>query len=230
MNFLQPTLLCLAHLGWDNVWQRPQQILSRLARYYRVIYVNEPFLTSAEGEPHLRSVASVGNVSAWQPFFPERKEVLEQWRENYLALVKKLLLDQELVHQNGVLSAARPLILWFYTPTPYYFLEHFPADLVVYDVMDELANFKHAAADLRQRESILLEQTDLVFAGGRTLSPAASSQNILPALFNPQPYWPHLLAICLPLSWATTASLMSALTWPYSINWPGNTPNGPLSW
>ncbi len=165
----QPTILCLAHLGWDNVWQRPQQLLSRLAQHYPVIYVNEPFMTTPEAEPHLKSVAMGGNVSAWQPFFPDRQDVRDRWQENYMELVKNLLLDQQLVHQNGVLAAAQPLILWFYTPTPYYFLDHFPADLVVYDVMDELANFKHAAADLRERETILLERADMVFTGGRSL-------------------------------------------------------------
>lgn len=173
----RPTILCLAHLGWDNVWQRPQHILSRLAHHYPVIYVNEPFLSPANEEPHLKLVASGGNVSAWQPFFPQRKDVLESWPEQYVALVKQLLLDQQLVHQNGVLAAAQPLILWFYTPTPHYFLDHFPADLVVYDVMDELANFKNAAADLRDREKTLLERADLVFTGGRSMYQARQGKH-----------------------------------------------------
>ncbi|MBK9052592.1 MAG: hypothetical protein IPL78_17265 [Chloroflexi bacterium] len=122
----QPTILCLAHLGWDNVWQRPQQLLSRLAQHYPVIYVNEPFMTTPEAEPHLKSVAMGGNVSAWQPFFPDRQDVRDSWEENYMELVKNLLLDQQLVHQNGVLAAAQPLILWFYTPYPVLLPGSFP--------------------------------------------------------------------------------------------------------
>jgi len=161
----------------EPVWQRPQQILSRLAQHYSVIYVNEPFLTSLEEEPHLKSVAVQGNVSAWQPFFPNRKEVVENWQENYVALVKNLIWEQQLPYQNGGTAAAPPLIFWYYTPAPYYFLDHFPADLVVYDIMDELANFKNAAADLREREALLLERAHLVFAGGRTLYQARQGRH-----------------------------------------------------
>jgi glycosyltransferase involved in cell wall biosynthesis len=162
--------LCLSHLGWDYVWQRPQHILSRLAQHYPVTYLNEPELTaSGHGEPYLRSVASEDNVSAWQPVFPDRAHVLEKWRQVYVGLVQELLIDRKWVVQNGRLIRARPLILWFYTPTPYYFLDHISADLVVYDIMDELANFKNAAPDLPQREARLLAQADIVFAGGRSL-------------------------------------------------------------
>ncbi len=50
---LTPAILCLSHLGWDYVWQRPQQILSRIAQHYPVTYVHEPTISpSSEGEPH----------------------------------------------------------------------------------------------------------------------------------------------------------------------------------
>jgi hypothetical protein len=85
----KPTLLCLSHLGWDFVWQRPQHILSRLARHYALIYVNEPRqvgpdspLYPGDGQPYLQKVFEDGCMTAWQPIYPNRKEVLEQWREN----------------------------------------------------------------------------------------------------------------------------------------------------
>lgn len=43
--------------------------------------------------------------------------------------------------------------------------------------MDELANFKNAAADLREREALLLERAHLVFAGGRTLYQARQGRH-----------------------------------------------------
>lgn len=154
----RPTILCLAHLGWDYVWQRPQHILSRLSRHYRVIYVNEPYPVSpAQARtPRLRPVARDNGLTAWQPLFPDDDEVLGNWRNTYLRLVQQL-------------GPGRPLILWFYTPTPYYFLDHIKPDLVVYDVMDDLASFQGAARDLREREAKLLPQVDVVFAGGRSL-------------------------------------------------------------
>src|SRR5213079_1992041 len=40
---------------------------------------------------------------------------------------------------------------------------------VVYDCMDELAAFKHAPRQMRQRESALLKRADLVLTGGPSL-------------------------------------------------------------
>ena len=45
----QPAILCLAHLGWDYVWQRPQHLLSRLARHYPVAYVTAPWIVAGSG-------------------------------------------------------------------------------------------------------------------------------------------------------------------------------------
>ena len=40
----QTDLVCVSHLWWDWVWQRPQQLMSRLARHARVFWVEEPRL------------------------------------------------------------------------------------------------------------------------------------------------------------------------------------------
>jgi glycosyltransferase involved in cell wall biosynthesis len=192
MKFSQsatPTILCLSHLGWDNVWQRPQQILSRLAAHYPVIYVNEPYVLNpshasypADGQAYLRPVNSKGNVTAWQPIFPDLPELLASWRETYVRLVRMLLPrwggnGYRSGSSGGAPSTHSPLILWFYTPMPYYFLDHFPADLVIYDVMDELANFKGAAKDMREREAKLLARADVVFTGGRSMYQARREQH-----------------------------------------------------
>ena len=176
---LPPLILCLSHLDWDYVWQRPQHILSRLARRSPVLYVSEPELSnSVTGRPQLKLVAGDHNVSAWKPIFPNTPAVLEQWRELYVGLVQDLLQRQGWRPPDAAGDeAGRPLILWFYTPLPYYCLERIPADLVVYDVMDELANFKNAAGDLRQREANVLAAADVVFTGGRSLYQARQDRH-----------------------------------------------------
>ncbi len=40
-----PTLLCLSHLRWDFVFQRPQHLLTRAAAEYRVVFFEEPWFT-----------------------------------------------------------------------------------------------------------------------------------------------------------------------------------------
>jgi UDP-galactopyranose mutase len=178
---LTPTILCLAHLGWDFVWQRPQHILSRMARHYPLIYVNEPRLVTstdpdypADHRPYLKQVAQEGKLTAWQPIFPDWPEVTSYWREFYLRLVQGLL-PKPYVNGHGPIRP--PLILWFYTPMPYYFLDHVQADLVVYDIMDELANFKNAPANMREREAQLLERAQVVFTGGRSMYEARQGRH-----------------------------------------------------
>ena len=41
----KPDLVCLSHLRWDFVFQRPQHLLSRCARDRRVFFVEEPIFT-----------------------------------------------------------------------------------------------------------------------------------------------------------------------------------------
>lgn len=166
-----PGVLCLSHLAWDHVWQRPQQILSRLAHHYPVLYVAEPEISrSPMGEPRLEMVADDGQLRAWRPVFPDRSDILDGWRESYIRIVQDLLRREGWIDQDPKeLVATRPLITWFYTPIPWYMLDHIPAQLVVYDVMDDLVSFKGAAEDLPWRERQLLDRCDLVFAGGRSL-------------------------------------------------------------
>ena len=169
----QPAILVLSHLGWNYVWQRPQQILSRLARHYPILYVNEPEILPASdsAQPaHLQPVATLNQLRAWQPVVPDCDETYKNWRAIYTELLTSLLLDQGwLAREGDTLRPQRPLILWFYTPLPYYVLDHLPADLIVYDVMDNLVSFKGAAADLPQREQKLMQQADVVFAGGQSM-------------------------------------------------------------
>src|SRR6266545_6872764 len=47
-----PDVLCLSHLRWDFVFQRPQHLLTRWADYARVFYLEEPIF--GEGPPALQ--------------------------------------------------------------------------------------------------------------------------------------------------------------------------------
>ncbi|HEX2099593.1 MAG TPA: glycosyltransferase, partial [Candidatus Synoicihabitans sp.] len=61
-------------------------------------------------------------------------------------------------------------ILWFYDPMAVTaFAGQLDEQLIVYDCMDELSQFKGAPPALVQRERQLLEQADVVFCGGRKM-------------------------------------------------------------
>jgi glycosyltransferase involved in cell wall biosynthesis len=61
-------------------------------------------------------------------------------------------------------------IQWFYSPvTAPAMLGAFNEIAIVYDCMDELAQFRFAHPDLPRRERLLLANADIVFTGGRKL-------------------------------------------------------------
>ncbi|HUD94969.1 NAD(P)-binding protein, partial [Sphingobium sp.] len=83
----------------------------------------------------------------------------------------KALLDLYLAGEAG------PFIRWYYTPMMLPFSEHVMADCIVYDCMDELANFKGAPPELLPLEQRLLSQADLVFTGGYSLYEAKKDRH-----------------------------------------------------
>src|SRR3954470_11963039 len=54
-----PDLVCLSHLRWNFVFQRPQHLMTRCARERRVYFVEEPMF-EAGATPHLRIERSDG--------------------------------------------------------------------------------------------------------------------------------------------------------------------------
>ncbi|MCY1058190.1 glycosyltransferase family 1 protein [Nannocystis sp. SCPEA4] len=156
---LQYDLVCLSHLRWDFVYQRPQHLLTRCARARRVFFVEEP--RHDDGPPRLECERRDCGVTVAVPHLPH--DLDDEEREMLL----RVLLDEMVrVHE------LRNYVLWYYTPMALGFTRHLRPAAVVYDCMDELSNFLGAPAALRQRELELLRAADLVFTGGRSLCEA----------------------------------------------------------
>ena len=43
-----PTIIVFSHLRWNFVYQRPQHLLSRLAKNYQIIFMEEPVTNGAD--------------------------------------------------------------------------------------------------------------------------------------------------------------------------------------
>jgi glycosyltransferase involved in cell wall biosynthesis len=157
------------HLRWDFVWQRPQQIFSRLASNRPILFVEEP--CEAIGSSRLDVSEPMTNVVRVVPHLERCQSMsVDQQCEEILALLLPRLSEDPML--RGRFEAA---IQWFYSPmTAPAFLGRFGANGVVYDCMDELANFRFAPPDIAQRERFLLQRADLVFTGGYQLYEAKS--------------------------------------------------------
>jgi glycosyltransferase involved in cell wall biosynthesis len=152
----EPDLICLSHLRWDFVYQRPQHLLSRCARDRRVFFVEEPVF--GDGPRRLETKQRADNLWVATPHLPHGLEPAEA------EAAQQQLLD-ELIRQEQI----DPFVLWYYTPMAMGFSSHLRPLAVVYDCMDELSAFHGAPATLRQREAELFQRADVVFTGGLSL-------------------------------------------------------------
>jgi glycosyltransferase involved in cell wall biosynthesis len=149
-----PDLVCLSHLRWDFVFQRPQHLMSRFARERRVFFVEEPLV--AYGLPRLVVRRAPEGVIVATPHLPAGAADPEE--------IQREMLDG-LVAEHGVV---RP-VLWVYTPMALGYARHLPASVTVYDCMDELSAFANAPRSLLEREQQLFDRAHVVFTGGQTL-------------------------------------------------------------
>ncbi|GJG87501.1 glycosyl transferase [Gemmatimonadetes bacterium T265] len=165
-------LLVHSHLRWDFVWQRPQQLLSRFAQHAPVLFVEEAIFVDDLAAPALDITQPTRGVTRVVPKVPS---TLYHDADGTLAAVRGAL-QQALAtggpQGRGVLGNgqfAAP-VQWFYTPMPApAMLGAFGERAVVYDCMDELAQFKFAPPELIARERLLISKADVVFTGGYKL-------------------------------------------------------------
>jgi glycosyltransferase involved in cell wall biosynthesis len=177
---MRSELIVLSHLRWDWVWQRPQQLVSRLssASDRRTWFIEEP-QSPPDGEIASNRFVSkdVGGITrAWLEI-PDpghhvgfSDDVLPQYVEHLPELV-------------GPPGCER--VVWIYTPLALEAALALQPTTIVYDVMDDLAAFKGAAPELVVRQRQALRRADVVFAGGRSLHRSVVRQGRTDAVLLP---------------------------------------------
>ena len=158
------TIIVFCHLRWDFVYQRPQQLMSRLAKYHKIVFIEEPI--HHDGAAFLKSYQPVPNVTVYQP---HTNVQAFGFHDDQLPLLQPLLADLVPADENP--------IVWFYTPMALPLLQAMHPSVVVYDCMDELAAFKNAPKQLLQRETALMNIADVVFTGGPSLYEAKKNRH-----------------------------------------------------
>lgn len=163
-----------SHLGWDWVWQRPQQFLSRFSQHHRILFVEGPCPVDWLDEPKatLREVTDYPNIIVLQSHIPARRWHDGEWvDQERRRLVQKVL--------QGPLGAEfENPVQWFYDPMAVTaFAGHMGEIAIVYDCMDQLSQFRGAPPELVRRERELLTLADVVFAGGPKIHRAKVQYN-----------------------------------------------------
>lgn len=151
------SVLCLSHLRWNFVFQRPQHLLTRCARDHRVVFFEEPIFDATE--PELEVTTAESGVRVAVPHLPAGMAA------DVAEAAQRKMIDRIVERE---LDGPRP-VLWYYTPMAIAFTHHVRARAIVYDCMDELSLFKGAPPILKDREALLLKHADVVFTGGHSL-------------------------------------------------------------
>lgn len=60
-------IILFCHLRWEFVFQRPQHIITRLARKYRILIIEEPVPFRDEEENTFIKKKILPNIHVWQP-------------------------------------------------------------------------------------------------------------------------------------------------------------------
>ncbi|HEY9801275.1 MAG TPA: UDP-galactopyranose mutase [Leptolyngbyaceae cyanobacterium] len=160
-----PDIVCLSHLRWNFVFQRPQHILSRCAQGRRVFFIEEPIF-SKEPLGRLDVIQDDSGVVVVVPHLPEGLSE-ETINADLQVLVDGLLAEQKINNY----------ICWYYTPMAIAFTSHWQPEAVVYDCMDELSAFKGASPKLKEYEAELFRRANLVFTGGQSLYESKVNQH-----------------------------------------------------
>jgi len=165
MNRLPKNLLCLSHLRWDFVYQRPQHLLTRFSEFTAVYFLEEPIFVSTD-QPYLTFSQRMPNLWVCVPHLSHglsKAEINEQMKE----LITVFFVNRE----------TSDFIFWYYTPMALEFSSHIVPGLTVYDCMDELSAFKFAPEELKQLEKMLFNHADVVFTGGYSLYESKKMQH-----------------------------------------------------
>ncbi len=148
-------LIVFSHLRWNFVFQRPQHLLSRLARTYSVVFVEEP--VRCDGEAWLERTSPAPGVQVLRPHTP-----IEAFgfHDDQLSLLEPMVANW--LDDQGI----DDYVCWLYTPMALPLLQGLSPRAVVYDCMDELSAFKGAPRQMKQREAALMQRAQLVLTGG----------------------------------------------------------------
>lgn len=157
-------VLCLSHLRWGFVFQRPNHLMARFAARQRVFFVEEP-IYEERADAVMKTQASPEGVIVCVPHLPAGTQ--SRADEQLSTLLR------DLVRAEGMNLD----VLWFYTPMALEWARGQTARTIVYDCMDELSAFRGAHPRLLELERELFERADLVFTGGHSLFEAKKQRH-----------------------------------------------------
>lgn len=159
-----------SQLRWNFVYQRPQHLISRMAKDYRTFYFEEPEnIEKQEYKEYIEKTYKNESITATYYHYISEEGVnvivpllkTEDFHNIHLLedIMKKAFKDFS-IEEN---------IFWYYTPMALEYTAFFSPKVIIYDCMDQLAAFKNAPPALLKLEKDLFKKADIAFTGGQSL-------------------------------------------------------------
>jgi len=171
-------IVCLSSTRWDFLWQRPQQIMSRLADSYSVLYVDPPFPVAKE-----KAVVALSG-SLRLRVINERLSVLEPVKiavsagiptERLQSINLDLVIKQILQAISS--SDQKKRLLWIYNPYMVDLVGHLDEEAVIYDCVDSFESFSWSSKSIKQKEERLNRKADVVITTAMGLYKERKKEN-----------------------------------------------------
>jgi glycosyltransferase involved in cell wall biosynthesis len=139
-------IIVFTDFHWDHINQRPRLLVEQLARYQKVLFVEQPAVHPSVSSDHLRLIRKKDNLTVIKP-------VLKK-----LSNLKKLL-------KKHVASEVIP-VGWFCTAAYPFMIDSFRFQKLIYDCDND--HFDIRTRDVNQ-EAVLMEKSHIILTGSKTV-------------------------------------------------------------
>jgi hypothetical protein len=135
-------MIVFSPVRWNFIYQRPQHIVSRMAKKRNILFVELPidFDSNEKGEVNL--IAINDQITVMQPKVAHIDEL------------------RTIIH-TYVTNDIVPIGM-FFSPMFSSFLEVFTFDKVVYDCVNDTAKSSHRSFEMQEKEGYLIAEADLI--------------------------------------------------------------------
>ncbi len=148
-------IVCFSSTRWDFLWQRPQQLMSRLSDRHNILYVDH-FQPCTAG--------TLGQVN-YEYFLTRAKKNLHVFSPHYATRTWLLNSLDKIYNEIGINRPA----LWVYYPTIVPALKFMEYSLLCYDCVDDFSKFSWSPALNNSLEDSLIEKSDIIFVTSQRL-------------------------------------------------------------
>jgi len=186
-------IVCISSTRWGFLWQRPQQIMSRLSKQYEVLYVNPPFPVSAreigwnDFSESCTYEVCLGNrletVSDSLRVFTPLEISAASYPELDRCELRSLNVPLLKAQLDKLLSFFRPelRLIWVYDPLAASLLEQYEKQNLLYDCIDSFRAFSWSYPHIDEAEQKLVTMADVVLVSAQALYDQKSRFN--PAVY-----------------------------------------------